>query len=142
MRFDTVKAAVSRLGADWRWPHFTIEELACRCAGQFCRGRYWHDEAVLDRLEAMRVSMGGALCVVSGHRCPGWNRQVGGVAGSRHLRLAVDLHLAGHDRHTMLAAAREAGFTGLGLGRDFLHVDRRGRATQWFYPGSKHLWQI
>ena len=34
-----------------------------------------------------------------------------------------------------------AGFTGLGLARSFLHVDRRARPARWTYPGSKTLWK-
>jgi hypothetical protein len=142
MRFDSVNRASKRLGATWRWPHFTIAELSCRCGGQFCRGSYWHDEAVLDGLEAMRALIGRPLVILSGHRCPGWNWEVGGVAGSRHLRLAADIAVAGHDREALYEAACQAGFNGLGLGQDFLHVDRRGRPACWVYSGSENLWQI
>lgn len=127
--------------ADWHWPHFSIAELACRCGGRFCAGEYWHDPDFLDALEALRAKAGRALVVTSGHRCALWNAAVGGAPASRHKRLAVDIALAGHDRHALLEAAVSLGFTGLGLARTFLHLDRRARPARWFYRGSEPLWQ-
>ena len=126
----------------WRWPHFSPRELACRCGGWFCEGAYWHDPDFLDALEALRACAGRALVINSGHRCAAWNAHVGGAAHSQHKAIAVDIALTGHDRHALLAAARRLGFTGTGLGKTFLHLDRRPVPASWFYPGSKTSWQI
>lgn len=140
-------------GIDWdlkRWPHFTALELSCRCAGKFCHGEYWHDEAFLDALERLRVATGKPLIINSGHRCEKWNEHEGGVirngdgsGGSQHLRIAVDVSLHGHDRHLLGANAKAAGFTGFGLGASFLHLDRRKTATTWNYgAASLKAWGI
>lgn len=141
MLFATVHQAMEALGHDWPWPHFSVMELACRCGGRFCGGAYWHDPAFLDGLEAVRAVMGTPLVIHSGHRCAGWNAAVGGAPLSQHKRVAADISLAGHDRFALLAAAEQAGFTGFGLARSFLHLDRRARPARWFYPGSETLWK-
>ena len=140
--FRSVAAAEAALGRHWRWPHFRVGELACRCGGRFCGGEYWHDDAFLDGLEALRAAMGQPLVITSGHRCGQWNAAVGGAALSQHKQIAVDIAVAGHDRARLLSGARALGFTGLGLGRRFLHLDRRAVPAVWDYHGSAKQWQI
>jgi zinc D-Ala-D-Ala carboxypeptidase len=123
--------------AYWRWPHFTPEELACRCGGRGCRGAYWHDGEFLDALEALRKEMGRPLKINSGHRCAIWNAVVGGVPGSQHRRIAVDIAFQKHDRRAMVAAAEWLGFTGIGIAKSFLHLDRREIPARWTYPGAE-----
>lgn len=141
MLYHSISQARRALSRIWRWPHFTIAELACRCGGRFCGGEYWHDPAFLDALEAVRAEAGRALVITSGHRCAGWNAAVGGAALSQHKQIAADVLLAGHDRFALLAAAGRAGFTGFGLARSFLHLDRRVRPARWYYPGSEASWK-
>ena len=127
--------------AGWRWPHFTPQELACRCGGRYCAGEYWHSPDFLNALEALRAEAGRPLVINSGHRCQVWNTYVGGARFSMHRSIAADIALAGHDRHALLAAAERQGFTGLGLGKTFLHLDRRAKPARWFYPGSEPSWR-
>jgi hypothetical protein len=126
----------------WVWPHFSIPELACRCAGRFCDSEYYHDAEFLDALEALREKAGRAIIINSGHRCAQWNAAVGGAPRSMHKTLAVDLSLIAQDRHQLLSDARRIGFNGTGLARTFLHLDRRAVPASWFYKGAKELWQI
>lgn len=124
----------------WRWPHFTAHELACKC-GRHCAGEYFHDERLLDRLEALRERAGRALRINSGRRCPLHNAEVGGAPLSQHkLRLAADIALTGHDPVQLAVDAAAVGFTGLGFGRTFLHVDQRAARTAFHYPGGKVAW--
>ncbi|MEM7007368.1 MAG: D-Ala-D-Ala carboxypeptidase family metallohydrolase [Pseudomonadota bacterium] len=140
MLFETLKQAQTVLARNWRWPHFSAGELACRCRGRFCRGAYWHDEGFLDALERMRADVGAPVIITSGHRCAQWNAVVGGAPRSQHKTVAADIRLVGQDRQKLKTAAERAGFSGLGLARTFLHVDRRARPAQWFYKGSEALW--
>ncbi|WP_395776294.1 D-Ala-D-Ala carboxypeptidase family metallohydrolase [Aquidulcibacter sp.] len=106
----------------WRWPHFTPKELACTCR-KHCKGEYFHDPRFLDALEAMRKEM-GPLTIRSAHRSRGHNAAVGGVANFHHAKaIAADIAVTAKTRARMLQAAVNAGFTGLGYGRSFLHVD-------------------
>jgi len=141
VHFRSILQAQRALVSEWRWPHFRIEELACKCDGRFCAGSYWHAPTILDRLEILRGKVGKPLVITSGHRCAQWNALIGGAPQSRHKTLAVDLALRGHDRHALLRDAHAAGFAGFGLGRSFLHVDCRAVGAHWFYAGSETLWQ-
>lgn len=125
----------------WRWPHFSPRELACHCGGRFCDGEYWHDADFLDALERLRSAVGRPLVIHSGHRCERWNTEIGGAKHSRHRRIAVDIGLGGHDRFALLAAAEALDFTGIGLGRTFLHLDRRASPARWYYKGSRASWR-
>ena len=116
-------------------------ELACHCGGRFCRGEYWHDPDFLDALEALRATIGQPLVINSGHRCALWNTHVGGAAHSMHRTIAVDIRLAGQDRFALLKQAEVTGFTGFGLGQNFLHLDRRAKPARWVYSGSADAWR-
>lgn len=137
-------------GGDWRWPHFTARELACRCGGRHCGGEYFHDPSFLDALQRLRGAM-GALAVNSGRRCALHNAAVGGAALSQHkVGIACDVSLAGRDPVVLARAAAAAGFVGLGFGRSFLHLDARVRPSGWrrvwrtpnafHYPGAQAAW--
>lgn len=122
----------------WRWPHFSASELACPCR-KHCKGEYFHDPRFLDALEAMRREM-GPLPIRSGHRCRVHNAAVGGVQNSYHTKaIAADIAVTDKNRACLLQAAVNAGFTGLGYGRSFLHVDL-GPARAWTYPGALGFW--
>ncbi len=140
MLYSSRRRANKALVAGWCWPHFSVHELSCRCGGRFCDGEYWHAPAFLDGLEAIRERMKKPLILTSAHRCPAWNAMVGGAPLSQHKQIAADIQTIGHDRHALLTAAKGAGFTGFGLARSFLHIDRRARPTRWFYPESEAIW--
>ena len=139
--FPSIAAARRILGPAWCWPHFSVAELACRCQGRYCDGAYWHDPSFLNGLEAMRAKVGRPLVIQSGHRCALWNAHVGGAPRSQHKRMAVDISLHAQNRKQLLDAAQAVGFTGIGCGRQFLHIDRRAHPARWYYPGSCTLWK-
>lgn len=132
-------------GLGWdaeRWPHFTPRELACRCGGRFCKGEYFHHETFLDRLEALRELSGEALLLNSARRCKKHNAAVGGATRSQHtLAMAADISLTGLSATKLARDALRAGFTALGFGRSFLHVDIREERTAFHYPGADQAWR-
>lgn len=128
--------------AGWAWPHFRPVELACKCLISGCRGEYWHDPAFLDALEALRAKMRRPIRINSGHRCAVRNALVRGAPRSFHRRIAVDVSLSNHDPHKLEAAALDCGFTGIGRGRTFLHLDRRAIPARWTYAGADKTWQM
>lgn len=114
--------------------NFSRWEFTCHGNGR--PGHTSHPTSVsselLTKLEHLR-RLGGdrPLYVVSGHRCPWWNRQIGGASRSQHLfGRAVDLH---EGRYTV-AQAKQAGFTGIGTRLGFaVHVDVRRSPATWSY---------
>lgn len=118
-----------------RWPSFSPGEFACKGSGE-----YWHDPDALDKLQAMRDDVGKPLVINSGHRSARHNARVGGVPNSQHRKWAVDISTVGHDRRQLVRAAIKAGFTGIGFGATFLHLDPRPNPVAWPYSGSMAPW--
>lgn len=113
---------------EWRWKHFSPEELACRGTGKLCI-----DEPALDRLEALRVRLGKPIIVNSAYRSSEHNKAVGGASRSQHLQAkAFDCRQDNQNPGEFLAAARAVGFTGFGHypKHGFIHVDT-GPARKW-----------
>ena len=115
----------------WRWANFSPAEIACRGTGKL---RVNAD--ALDRLQALRTALGKPLIVTSGYRSPEHNRRVGGATASKHLEgTAFDISMSNHDPAAFIAAARRAGFSGIGTypRSNFVHVDT-GPARVWGDP--------
>lgn len=126
-----------------RWPNLVPSELACKCGGKYCEGSYYHDPRFLDRLQAMRNGVGKPLIINSGHRCERWNTVQKGSKSSRHKTIAADISTDGHDRQELLVEALAAGFTGIGFGLRFLHVDTRKTPARWDYgAASRKAWGL
>lgn len=122
----------------WTWPHFSREEMRCRCG---C-GRADVDPAFMDRLELLRVEYGKPMIVTSGFRCEDHNAAVAGKARSGHLTgMAVDIHLASQrDADRIIELAYKHGFGGKGarlhghVGGWTVHLDTLPRKAIWTYP--------
>lgn len=115
----------------WHWPNFSPAEIACRGTGKL---RLNAD--ALDRLQALRNALGKPLIVNSAYRSPEHNKRVGGAKASKHLEgTAFDISMANHDPETFIAAARKAGFKGIGTypKSNFVHIDT-GPARNWGDP--------
>lgn len=79
------------------------------------------DERLLDVVQRARTAKGKPLHIVSGYRCPVWNRRVGGVPSSQHLRgRAADVP----GGYATVAEWKRYGAVGIGVraGR-VIHVD-------------------
>jgi uncharacterized protein YcbK (DUF882 family) len=65
------------------------------------------------------------FAITSGYRTSKHNYEVGGVARSAHTKgCAADIRCqTSRERYLMITALLEAGFTRIGIGEDFLHVD-------------------
>lgn len=114
--------------AEWRWPSFSPEELACRGTGMLMI-----DEPSLDKLQALRNLLGVPMIVQSAYRSPEHNQRVGGAKGSQHLKArAYDVSMANHEPEAFEQAARAVGFTGFGfyVKQNFMHIDT-GPAREW-----------
>jgi uncharacterized protein YcbK (DUF882 family) len=97
--------------------HFEFEEFACPCCGE---NRTSLDFAY--RLDKARESAATPFVITSGYRCEDYNM---GSPTSSHLKgLAADISAPdSHTRFLILRALFEHGFTRIGIGEDFIHVD-------------------
>jgi zinc D-Ala-D-Ala carboxypeptidase len=137
MLSDGIQKTLPVRDFEWRdrWPNFWPREFSCRHCGE-----YYHHERLLDKLQSLRFLIDKPLKINSGHRCEEHNKKVGGAKNSQHLTMAVDISLTGHDRWMMVNLAKSLGFTGIGYGATFLHLDLREKPAEWFYPDSKQYW--
>lgn len=93
----------------------------------------------MDKLQTLRNDLARPMVITSAYRLPAHNRAVGGATGSLHLQCkAFDVVLGSHDPHAIIAAARKAGFTGIGTypRQCFIDIDT-GRARRWGDPFTK-----
>ncbi|MDP9195224.1 MAG: D-Ala-D-Ala carboxypeptidase family metallohydrolase [Pseudomonadota bacterium] len=113
--------------AEWRWPNFTPKEIACRGTGAITIV-----PEALDKLQALRDTIGKPLIINSAYRSPSHNAKVGGSPQSKHLLgIAFDISLKGHDRYRLTHAAEEVGFMGIGQYPSFVHLDTRETPARW-----------
>lgn len=92
-------------------------------------------EQTAKTLETARIRFGKPLALTSIYRSPGYNKRVGGVANSQHVRFnAVDISTASPAKlYLVLMEMRRDGLFkgGLGLYRTFVHMDTRGYNATW-----------
>lgn len=85
--------------------YFTPEEFRCKCGGLYCGGFPHPVQPLLVQLcDRARVWTGKPIEVVSGLRCPEWNKRQKGVANSQHMYgEAADLYFYGVSPNAALA---------------------------------------
>jgi len=108
-----------------KYPNFSTKEFTCsHCGGEGIQ------EALLDKLQAMRTEYGKSMKITSGYRCPQHPIESKKSAPGAHaLGLAADIAAEGAEAYRVLQLAFKHGFTGVGVqqkgtGR-FIHVDVR-----------------
>lgn len=88
-------------------------------------------------LDELRAAIGKPIVLTSIYRGPAYNKAVGGVSGSQHLRnAAIDFQVRGMSPRAVynrLLEMRRAGKFkgGLGLYSTFVHIDTRGVNATW-----------
>lgn len=111
--------------------YFKIEEFACPCCGQ---DNMTAD--LLSKVDQLREYMGIPLYINSGFRCVRHNIEVGGKPDSRHLQgMAADISMSkmtAFQRHKVLEFIHDT-FNGIGIGKNFVHVDTREHKAMWVY---------
>lgn len=112
------------------WDHFSPFEIACACCNTVRL-----DTEAMAALERSRKVLGRPLIINSGYRCPVHNGRVGGASKSQHLwGRAFDINtrsMSDLERWEVIQVTAQEGFAGLGLYRDFIHVD----------TGRRRIWQ-
>jgi len=101
--------------------HFPDYELECNCG---C-GLMIMQETTMQKIERARVIAGIPFGVTSASRCPIHNKEEGGKDNSSHLDgWALDIVVtSSRARFKILTALLMVGFTRIGIGHNFIHVD-------------------
>ena len=105
--------------------NFSKSEFQCDCGCGYGRGDDDVSEDLLDLLEDIRSDLGKPMRVVSGCRCPAHNKAEGGVSNSAHTRgKACDVYCrGGYHRRRLVDLAVKHGVAGIGVARNFCHID-------------------
>ena len=97
-RILEVIATGEKPGVNWdAVKYFDREEFECGCDGKYCNGFPVEPSALLVKTaENVRTHFGKAAIISSGVRCATHNKNVKGVANSRHLSgTAMDFRISG-----------------------------------------------
>lgn len=111
-----------------------LASLKCRC----CK-RAELDVRLIPAILALETTIGQELKITSGYRCKAYNqslidRGLHASLTSKHMSgLAVDAFCLKKKQADFVAAARAAGFTGIGYGSNFVHLDLRDEPEEWWY---------
>jgi len=107
-------------------PHFKLHEFRCKCG---C-GLANPNPRLLEWLNTLRMLV-GSIHITSGSRCLEHNKSIGSKDTSSHVPKgendytdAVDIKTkTSGKRFKVVTSAHAAGFTRLGFGKGFVHVD-------------------
>lgn len=97
------------------------------------------DPVMINLNQAFRDRVGIPYTPNSAYRTPEHNKRVGGSPKSQHLTgKAIDIPLLkGYTIEEMAGIAEELGFTGIGLYRNFIHVDTREEKARWDFRNKE-----
>lgn len=115
---------------------FTDEEFKCPCCGELLDSLPFR--AFLAKLQDARSMARTPFVITSGYRCPKHNKTVRGERDSSHLKgLAADIRAqTSSERFAIVDGLIKAGFTRIGIGRNFTHVDMdisKPQLVMWLY---------
>ena len=113
--------------------YFDEEEFNCSCCGQ----NEMADEFKQDIDDARHIAE-VPFVVTSGYRCKKHNQKVGGSETSSHLKgIAADIEAENsRDKFKIVEALMAVGFKRIGIGEDFIHVDKdedKAQSVLWTY---------
>lgn len=104
-RILEVIATGEKPGVDWsKVKHFRREEFMCNCGGKYCNGFPVEPvPALVYTADKVRLYFGEPCIVSSGVRCKQHNKNVGGVANSKHMTgRAMDFRISGKNAKQVL----------------------------------------
>ena len=108
--------------------NFKLKEFQCKDGSQLVK----IDSELLDKLQKLRDEIGKPIIINSGYRTEEYNKKVGGAKKSYHMQgKAVDIRVNGMKPKEIAKVAEKIGFNGVGVYKNFLHVDVRRIKAVW-----------
>ena len=120
-----------------KWPDFTESEMRCRETGELEMSIHF-----MNRLQGLRRDFNQAMVVTSGYRSPNHSieKNKANGPGSHAQGHACDIKCTvGAYRHRLVELAIKMGFSGIGVSKDFIHLDdmktrdHAPRPSMWTY---------
>ena len=105
-------------------------------------GKEFMNPEFLKLCDALRQKFGKPLKVNSGYRSEEYNKKIGGVSNSSHIKgLAADFAISSSaDRWKFIKCCFELGITRIGIGNAFIHIDidtdKTGKLIWDYYKGA------
>ena len=94
------------------------------------------DSAFLEALDSLRGVCGFPFIITSGYRSPNHSieRAKASGPGMHSKGIAADIKLTDSvDRFILVSNAIDFGFSGIGIAKDFIHLDMRDEELMWVY---------
>lgn len=103
--------------------YFDKSEFDCQHTGE---NRM--EQEFMDKLDDLRAECGFPFVITSGYRSPKHPIEAAkAVPGTHAQGIAADIKIGtSAHRYLLLQAALRNGFTGIGIDKDFIHLDTRG----------------
>ena len=103
--------------------NFSSNELKCSCCGD-----EYVEQWALDKLQAIRNSVNRPLIITSAYRCSQHPNEISKTkAGTHSQGIAFDIAVSnGAERYQLIAQGLLHGATGIGVDKNFIHLDFRG----------------
>jgi uncharacterized protein YcbK (DUF882 family) len=110
--------------------YFTLDEFNCSHTGE--------NKMVpefLELLDSLRQECGFPFIITSGYRSPSHPIEATKVSPGTHSQgIAADIKItSSQQRFKVLEKAFEFGFRGIGIAKDFIHLDIRNTPVVWTY---------
>ena len=119
--------------------HFQLSEFDCNCGGCSHKGEDMDIDFMI-KLDRARELADIPFKITSGARCVEHNKSIGGVSKSSHCNLpcnASDISVTdSRQRFKIVENLIKAGFTRIGIGKNFIHCDTDKLKSQrvcWHY---------
>jgi len=83
------------------------------------------NKSFMRRIVFLREHLGFPLPITSAMRCPDYNLEISttGKSGIHTAGKAVDISILGVEKYELVRWAFLLGFTGIGVGKNFIHLD-------------------
>lgn len=120
---------MNRLNWDM-YPNFKKDEFRCSETGENeMQPRF------LEMLQMLREEYGKPMKITSGYRSPNHSIEKRKAKPGTHAHgIAADIYCTGPDKFRLVKLAINAGFTGIGVASNFIHLDcSRERCAIWGY---------